>query len=185
MKRIILGLALLTACGDNTLGPPIVYTDPSGGALRLVGDPATTSHEIVLDLVVGDQTLTGFSVGFDLPLDVTKVKLAGFTPGAALDPGPAPLAAQAAMPTTGPLASLLVTGQSEKASRPGAADTLLAPGTVLYTITLDLIDGASPGLVFDGTVTGFRLPSGGLRNRAGLTIVEPKNVAIGKLEVMR
>ena len=182
MRRALFGLALLTACGDN-LGPPIAYSDPSGGALRLVKDSATTARELVLDFVVGDQPLTGFSVGFDLPLDSTKVTLAKFAPGTALDPGPAPLAAQAAIPDSGPLKGMLVTGQSEKADRPGAADTLLAPGTVLYVISLDLVDGASPGVVVDGTASGFRLPSGGLRDRAGMTIVEPKDVAIGKLEV--
>ena len=116
MKRALVGLAMLAACGDNIPGPPIAYTDPSGGVLRLVKDRTTTAHTVVLDLIVGDQPLTGFSAGFDLPLDTTKVTLIAFTPGTALDPGPAPLAAQGVMPSSGPLAGMLVTGQSEKAA---------------------------------------------------------------------
>ena len=131
-NRAILGLFLLAACGDNLPGAPIVYTDPSGGLLRLVKDPSSSQNHMLLDLVVGDQSLTGFSVGFDLPLDTTKVTLAGFTPGTALDAGPVPLAAQAVIPSSGPLKDMLVTGQSEKANRASAADAVLPPATVLY-----------------------------------------------------
>ena len=49
-------------------------------------------------------------------------------------------------------------------------------------LTLELTPrGAKSGIVFDGTKAGFVLPSGGLRNRAGLTVVDPSGVAIGKL----
>ncbi len=185
-----LGVAFATtavACGDNAEPPPpIVYTDPpAGGLLRLVKDKATTSKSIVLDLVVGDQPLTGYSVGFNLPIDRSKVKLAGFTPGKALDAGSAPAAAMAALPAVGPLKDNLVTAQSQKASGTGAVatDTVLAPGTVLYTLQLDLIPQVQIGVVFDGTAAGFTLPSGGLRNRAGTTVVTPSQVSIGRLEV--
>jgi hypothetical protein len=180
----------LAACGDDLAAPPpIVYTDPSaGGKLRLIKDPKTTAKEIVLDLVVGDAPLTGYSVGFDLPLDRSKVTLAGFTPGTALKAGVSPVvAAMAKIPSVGPLKNVLVTAQSQKASGDGAVttDTTLSPGTVLYTITLDLVIDTPVGIVFDGTAPGFVLPSGGMRDRKGQTVVEAKDVAIGKLEVVQ
>jgi len=173
-------------CGDNLEAPPpIVYTDPGAGKLRLIKDEQTTRTEIVLDLVVGDAPLTGYSAGFDLPLDASKVGFGGFTPGTALPAGTAPIAAMGTIPRTGPMKDMLVTGQSQKASGDGAVttDTTLAPGAVLYTIRLDLLDGASIGVVFDGTASDFVLPSGGLRDRAGNAVVDAKDVAIGKLEV--
>ena len=45
--------------------------------------------------------------------------------------------------------------------------------------------GAPSGVIFDGTAAGFALPSGGMRTRAGTTVVAPADVAIGKLEVNR
>ena len=183
MKHMILALALVAACGDN-LPAPLAYTDPSGGKLRLVRDGKSSAKEIVLDLVVGKEPLAGYSVGFDLPLDDTRVTFGGFTPGTALDPGPAPVAAMGALPDAGPLAHMLVTAQSHKATA-NDADTTLAPGTVLYSVTLDLVAGAPKGIVFDGTATGFVLPSGGMRDRSGTAVVEPADVAIGKLVVNR
>jgi hypothetical protein len=114
------------------------------------------------------------------------VTFGGFTPGTALQPGSAPVAAQALVPASGPLAGMLVAAQSQKATGPGAVptDTALAPGSVLFTVKLELVPGAAPGVVFDGTAAGFVLPSGGLRDRAGLTVVEAKDVAIGKLSVI-
>jgi hypothetical protein len=178
-----LALVLLAACGGDDA--PLAYSDPSGGALRLIKNKKTTSKSVVLDLVVGDQPLTGYATGFDLPLDATKVTLAWFEPKTALDPGSDPVAAQAVVPETGPLAGMLVTALSQKAEGTGAVptDTALAPKTVLFTLQLDLIEGAGAGIVFDGTSADFVLPSGGLRDRAGLTVVEPTGVAIGKLEV--
>jgi hypothetical protein len=38
-------------------------------------------------------------------------------------------------------------------------------------------------VVFDGTATGFVLPSGGLRNKAGMSVVDASQVKIGKLEL--
>jgi hypothetical protein len=40
-------------------------------------------------------------------------------------------------------------------------------------------------VVFDGTAAGFVLPSGGMRDRTGSAVVEPADVAIGKLVVNR
>jgi hypothetical protein len=192
MKPLVVILMFGVACGDN-LKPaepqgPIRYTDPSGGKLRLIQSVSSppTSNTIVLDLVVGDQPLTGYSVGFDLPIDDTQVKLDSFTPGTALNPGTAPVAATGLLQATGTLAHQLVTAQSQKASGPGAVvtDTALPAGTVLYSFELGINSGAS-GTVFDGTAAGFLLPSGGMRDRAGTTVVAPKDVAIGKLVLAR
>ncbi len=192
MNRSSLVLALtitlgLAACGDND-SPPLGYTDPDAGALRLVKNyDQTTVDELALDLVVGSSPLTGYSVGFDLPIPGRQVRLAGFDPGHALEAGRAPVAARAALPARGPLADVLVTAQSQKAGGEGAVptDTTLAPGAVLYTIHLARAHGAPVGVVFDGTASDFVLPSGGMRNRAGETVVEAKDVAIGKLEILR
>ena len=181
---VSLGLA---ACGDNER-PPIDYTDPKGGVLRLVkNNHETTADEIVLDLVVGSQPVTGYSVGFDLPIPGHQVQLTGFEPGHALEAGKTPVAARAVIPSSGPLANILVTGQSQKAAGEGAVatDTVLAPKSVLYTIHLARVPGAAVGVVFDGTASDFVLPSGGLRDRAGTTVVEAKDVAIGKLEILK
>jgi hypothetical protein len=177
----------VAACGDNS-PPPLAYSNPGNGKLRLVrNDAVSRDTVVVLDLIVGDQPLTGYSVGFDLPLDDTRVELGGFTAGSALDPGTAPPASLAKLPTTGPLAHQLVTAQSHKASGGGAVstDTKLAAGALLYSIELDLIADAKSGVVFDGTAAGFALPSGGMRDRSGTTVVAPADVAIGKLFVTR
>jgi hypothetical protein len=186
------------AAVDNLVGSPVVftsqhgpfkltYTDPTGGKLRLVKNAASTATTAVLDLVVGADAVTGYSTGFNLPIDVSKVKLEGQTPGTALNPGSAPVAALATLPTSGPLAGVLVSAQSQKASGTGAvaADTALAAGAVLYTIKLDLLDNSAPGIVFDGTASGFALKSGGLRSKTGTAVVAPADVAIGKLEVLQ
>ena len=209
MKRLapVLIAFMLAACGggggggggdggDDDLRPPppsdthnpLDYvTPPAGGKLRLVKNrDASTLTSVMLDLIVGDQPLTGYSTGFNLPLAPNLVKLTAFTPGTALDPGSAPVAAQALVPSIGPLAGMLVAAQSQKSAGTGAidTDTQLAPGAVLFSVQFDLIAGAPPGsAVFDGTAAGFALPSGGLRDRAGLTVVQPQEIAIGKLEV--
>jgi hypothetical protein len=174
--------AAAAACGGD---PQLAYTDPTGGALRLVKNPGSNTKAMVLDFVVGDAPLTGYSTGFDLPLDITKVKLGPSTPGTVLNPGSAPVAASVAMPSDGPLRGVLVVGLSQKATGTGAVatDTTLPPGTVLYTVELDAIEPRHDGVVFDGTATNFVLPSGGLRNKAGMTVVGASQVKIGKLEL--
>jgi hypothetical protein len=184
MNRLLLLGALAAAaaaCGD----PQLTYRDPTGGALRLVKNPKSTGKAMVLDFVVGDTPLTGYSTGFDLPLDTTKVTLGPSTPGTVLSPGSAPVAASATMPGDGPLHGMLVVGLSQKATGAGAVvtDTALPPATVLYTVELDAVEPRQDGVVFDGTAKGFVLPSGGLRNRAGMTVVDASQVAIGKLEL--
>lgn len=173
--------AAAAACGD----PELSYTDPTGGALRLVKNSRSSGKAVVLDFVVGDNPLTGYSTGFDLPLDTTRVALGPTAPGTVLSPGSAPVAASATMPGDGPLRGMLVVGLSQKATGTGAVatDTALPPRTVLYTIELDAIEPRHDGVVFDGTAKGFVLPSGGLRNKAGATVVDASQVAIGKLEL--
>jgi hypothetical protein len=188
VRSILLALVACAACGDNAAAP-ITYTDPGAGALRLIHDTQTSKSPltaVVLDLVVGDQPLTGYSVGFDLPLDDSRVTLGDFVPGTTLSAGTAPVAAIAQLPSSGPLAHQLVTAQSQKASGTGAVatDTTLAPGSVLFSVELDLVHGAPAGVIFDGTIAGFALASGGMRDRTGTTVVDPKDVAIGRLEVM-
>jgi hypothetical protein len=184
--RALLLLTLVVGCGDNH-GTGFDYDNPSGGKLRLIRSKTLpkVENEIALDFVVGDQPLTGYSVGFNLPVGHRLVRFVELLPGTALDPGSAPAAAHGAVPLDGPLADTLVTGLSQKASGPGAvaADTTLAPGSVLYSIRLQKISSAPEGVVFDGTAAGFILPSGGMRDRTGTTVVEPTDVAIGKLEI--
>lgn len=181
-------LVPLAACGDNEK-PLLDYENPpAGGALRLVKSKTKpkTETEVVLDLVVGAAPLTGYSVGFNLPVAHGTVRLTSFVAGTALDPGTSPPAAQGIQPSRGPLADHVVTGLSQKASGPGAVatDATLPAGAVLYTIHLEAVGGGD-GVVVDGTAEGFLLPSGGMRDRAGTTVVEAKDVAIGKLEVNR
>lgn len=189
MKRIVLivalGMVVLAACGDNDKGNLVYKDPPAGGALRLVRDKSSTNAKAVLNLVVGDGALTGYTTGFDLPLDATKVALGNFTPFTALDPGSAPQAASASIPADGPLANNLVVGLSQKSSGTGAiaTDTTLAPGTKLLQLELDRSEPIMAGVVFDGTAPDFALPSGGLRDRAGNTVVDQTGVAIGKLYI--
>jgi len=177
--------AAAPACGDSPASQ-LSYTDPpAGGALRLVKNPVSTTKAIVLDFVVGDAALTGYATGFDLPLDAAKVTLGPFTPGKVLNPGTAPVAASAKLPSQGPLRGTLVVGVSQKAAGGGAVatDTALPPGTVLLTVQLDAVEPLQGGVVFDGTAKGFALTSGGLRTKAGMAVVDASQVKIGKLEL--
>jgi hypothetical protein len=187
LLTIVLAAAAVAGCGDN-ITAPLTYKDPpKGGLLRLVKDGKATGEKMLLDLVVGDQQLVGYATGFDLPLDATKVTLAAFAPGTALDPGGAPQAAGAGMPADGPLASMLVVALSQKAAGAGAVptDATLAPGAVLLQIELDRAEPITPGLVFDGLDSNFHLPSGGLRDRSGMTVVDETQVSIGRLEIAK
>jgi len=170
----------------------LAYTDPAAaGKLRLVKRPDATDSSVTLELLVAPGVIvSAYSAGFNLPLDPSKVGLDGaapMQPGKALDPGSEPVAALSVLPTSGPLKGVLVTGQSQKAAGPGAVftDTKLTEGAVLYSIKLNLLPGATPGPVFDGTAPGFGLRSGGLRDRQGTAVVQASELAIGKLEVVK
>lgn len=181
----VLAALALGACGDN-IPSGLVYTDPPGGkALRLVRNSSSSGNHLVLDFIVGDNALTGYSTGFDLPVAERTVVLSSFLPGKALDPGSAPVAARGVLATSGAFANELVVGVSQKAAGAGAVpdDTELAPKAVLFTLELDVAGNARSAIVFDGTAADFQLPSGGLRSKVGLTVVEPADVGIGKLEL--
>jgi hypothetical protein len=161
----------------------LVYTDPISGKLRLLRNPASTDTLLVLDLVAAEN-LTGYGVGFNLPLDITRVRLDSLVPGAALPAGSNPVAAKAALPTSGPMQGILTSGQSPKASGPGAVttDTAVPAGSVLYTLRLYL-SSASPGLVFDGANLGSSF-NAAMRDKLGSDVVRRNEFGIGRLEVL-
>lgn len=168
----------------------LAYTDPTTGIVRLVRNAAaSTETTVVLDLVaVAAPALPVYAAGFNLPLDVTRATLDPAKPFVlpeklALDPGSAPKAAMASLPSSGPLANHLVTVLSQKATGAGAVatDTAITAGAVLYSIRLTLQPEGAPGVVFDGATP---IKSGGLLNKAGAAVVSPKDVGIGRLEVV-
>ena len=132
-------------------------------------------------------SVTGYSVGMNLPFDLAKVSPGAtpMAPGTALDPGQAPQAFKAVARPTGPLANLLVSGLSQKAAGAGAqaADKVLNPGDVLYTLRIEQKAGAATGVVFDGASPEARFRAA-LRNKAGDDVVTQADFAIGKLEVL-
>lgn len=167
------------------------YTDPTTGVVRLVRNTALNDGAVVLDFVASQAPAAAvYTAGFNLPLDATKVALDAsksfvLPTSLALDPGSAPRAAMAALPSSGPLAGNLVTVLSQKATGAGAVltDTSITAGAVLYSIVLTLRPDGAPGLVFDG-IRAPAISSGGLLNKAGEAVVLLKDVGIGKLEVV-
>ncbi|HEY8206637.1 MAG TPA: hypothetical protein VIG99_04085 [Myxococcaceae bacterium] len=182
------GLTAATSNAFNitTTGSALTYTDPPlGGKIRLVRDAASTATTVVLDLVA-EVPLTGFHVGFNLPLDTTRVQANATlqTPGTALPAGAAPIAAKAVLPAAGPLANVLVSGQSQKAAGAGAtpANSAVPAGAVFYTLRLDLKAGATTGVVFDGAALGLQF-AGTMRDRAGTDVAVSTDFRIGRLDV--
>lgn len=175
----------LAACGGGD-DSRFSYSGPDGGDLRLVKKSAS-EDSITLDFVVGSTAKSGYSTGLTLPVDASLVTLSEFKPGTALDPGSAPAAAAGQLMEAGPLAGSLVLAVSQKAAGEGAVDgnASLAPGAVLFSITLKVKEGATEGVVFDGTASEFLLPSGGLRDRVGLMTVPVTGVEIGRLELKK
>lgn len=180
----LLGCALV-ACGGGD-DSRFSYSAPDDGALRLV-KKSSTEESITLDFVVSGAAKNGYSTGLTLPVDASLVTLAKFEPGTALDPGSAPAAAAGQLVEAGALAGSLVLAVSQKAAGPGAVEgnAELAPGAVLFSITLAVKEGATEGVVFDGTAADFALPSGGLRDRVGLMTVPVSGVEIGRLELKK
>src|SRR6185295_4778880 len=167
-------------------GSALTYTDPpAGGKIRLVRDAASTPTTVVLDLVAA-VPLTGFEVGFNLPLDANRVQANPVlqTPGTALPAGLPPIAAKAVLPGTGPLANVLVSGQSQKAAGAGAApaSSSVPAGAVFYQLRLDMRPGALAGVVFDGAALG-PLFMGQMRDRAGTDVAVSTDFRIGRLDV--
>jgi hypothetical protein len=161
----------------------LVYTNPASGRIRLLRNPASTNTLLVLDLVASEN-LTGYGVGFNLPVDINRVRLDSMVPGAALPAGSNPVAAKAALPISGPMQGILTSVQSQKAAGTGAVstDTAVPTGSVLYTLRLSLAS-ASPGLVFDGASLGTAF-NAAMRDKLGNDIVRRNEFGIGRLEVL-
>jgi hypothetical protein len=161
----------------------LVYTNPASGRLRLVRNPASTGTLLVLDLIAAE-TLTGYGVGFNLPVVPSAVRLNSMAPGIALPAGSNPAAAMAALPSSGPLQGILTSAQSQKASGSGAVptDTLVPIGSVLYTLRLDLLS-ATPGVVFDGASLSPAF-NAAMRDKLGNDVVRRGEFGIGRLEVV-
>jgi hypothetical protein len=161
----------------------LVYTNPASGRIRLVRNPASTDTLLVLDLIAAE-TLTGYGVGFNLPVVPNAVRLNSMVPGIALPAGSNPAAAKAALPSSGPLQGILTSAQSQKASGSGAVptDTLVPIGSVLYTLRLDLLS-ATPGVVFDGAALSPAF-NAAMRDKLGNDVVRRGEFGIGRLEVV-
>ncbi|MFL5358662.1 beta strand repeat-containing protein [Archangium sp.] len=164
----------------------LVYTNPAGGKVSLQRNPAaSTDTRVVLDLVAMEN-LTGYGVGFNLPVDTSRALLnpAGLMAGGILNPGSNPAAVMAVLPTSGPMAGVLSSAQSQKASGEGSVttDTFIPAGSVLYSVQIDLAGSATPGVVFDGTTLPAAF-NGALRDRQGNNVVSRNEFAIGRLEI--
>ena len=171
----------------NVYAAQLAYTDPAGGRIRLVRNPASTNTRLVLD-VVAIEELSGYGAGFNLPLDATRVKLAAegaITAGGILSTGTGVAAVAAALPDSGPLAGVLTSGISQKAGGAGsvATDTVITAGSVLYQLSFELAPGATPGVVFDGSSLDSRF-KGLLRNKVGDDVVGSNDFGIGRLEIL-
>jgi hypothetical protein len=123
-------------------------------------------------------------VGFNLPVDINRVRLDSMVPGATLPAGSNPVAAKAALPLSGPMQGILTSVQSQKASGTGAVstDSPVPAGSVLYTLRLSLAS-ASPGLVFDGASLGATF-NAAMRDKLGNDVVRRNEFGIGRLDVL-
>ena len=148
---------------------------------------ASSATTLALDLVAAASLPAVYGAALNLPVDATRVALNATTPIAsgALDPGSAPAASKATLPTTGPLAGVVVAALSQKAAGTGAkaTDTALAAGQVLFTIKIDLKTGGAVGVAFDGAALGTRYRAT-VRDRQGHEVVAQSEFAVGKLEVL-
>lgn len=170
----------------DVYGATLAYTDPAAGRIRVLRNPASTNTRLVLDVVAVEE-LVGYGVGFNLPLDATKVRLpaqGAITAGAILSAGSSVPALAAALPDSGPMAGVLTSGISQKAAGSGAVatDTTITAGSVLYQLALELRPGAEPGVVFDGASLGNAF-KGLLRNKLGDDVVGSSGFGIGRLEI--
>jgi hypothetical protein len=170
----------------NVYSASLAYTDPASGRIRLMRNPSSTDARLVLDVVAAEE-LSGYGVGFNLPVDTKKVRLAAqgaITAGAILSVGASVPAVAVALPSSGPMAGVLTSGISQKASGSGAvaADTTIPAGSVLYQLALELTPGAEAGVVFDGANLGGAF-KGLLRNKLGDDVVGSSGFGIGRLEI--
>lgn len=176
----------LTASEDTTVaaGPAFYYVPPTTGKIRLLPNLSQSTPTLAVLELTAMVDLSGYFVGFDVAIDPTKLApdASLMTPGTVLNPGSAPAAVGAAIPAKGPLANVLVTGISQKATGGGAVatDATIHAGDVLYTIKLPLKAGAAGGTIMDGTVAKNKIRAG-LRNKVGTEVVGVADFRIGKL----
>ena len=176
----------LTASADTMVvaGPAYYYVPPMTGKIRLLPNLTQSTPTLAVLELTAMVDLTGYYVGFDVAIDPTQVApdASLMTAGTVLNPGTNPPAIGAAIPTAGPLAKVLVTGISQKASGSGAvpSDATIHAGDVFYTIKLPLKPGAAGGVILDGTVAK-NVVRAGLRNKAGSEVVGVADFGIGKL----
>jgi len=161
----------------------LVYISPSTitAALALVPDTAVSNAgHLVLNLVAV-APLTGYSAGFNIPADSTRVTVMQIAKGNSLNPGNAPAAIAAALPGTGPLANVLTSGVSQKAAGAGsvAGNATVAVGQILYTLVLRPTSTV-PGTVFDGSLPGVRAA---VRDSDGIEVLTQADFAIGRLDL--
>lgn len=174
-------------------GTSLVYNAPPAGGgetLRLVRDASSSTTRVVLRLEAAqDLALDGLAL--NLPFDgatpgsrdgIARVALSSPTVFGGVDftTGSATPAAVSALPTTGPLAGILILGMAQKPAAVSGltGDSPIGAGTPLAIFTLDLLPAGGTGPVFDGTTgDGFRLR---MRTRAGDV---QGTVAVGRLEV--
>jgi hypothetical protein len=179
---------VVTATTIAPESPQLVYTDPpAGGKIRLVRDAQRSTSSALALKLVANADLTGYFVGFNLPVASGKVQLGSPAISAerdALDPGQSPQALGAVIPTNGLLANVLVTGMSQKAAGAGAApnDARILSGQIFYTIWLRPSGNAAPGVVFSGNALGHRFRAA-LRDRLGNEIASQSDFAIGTLAI--
>jgi hypothetical protein len=179
---------VVTATTTTPQSPQLVYTDPPpGGKIRLVRDAQRSTPSALALKLVANADLTGYFVGFNLPVASGKVQLGSPAISAerdALEPGQSPQALAAVIPTNGLLANVLVTGMSQKAAGAGAVpnDARISSGQVFYTIWLRPSGNAAAGVVFSGNALGNRFRAA-LRDRLGNEIASQSDFAIGTLAI--
>jgi hypothetical protein len=164
----------------------VQYDDPPpGGKLRLVRNAASTATHLVLDLQVGSSALSGFGIALTLPMDpamVTFVPATGLVLNSSvLDAGSSAATAAAAVPSAGPLQSMLVVGVARKKQAATDGDVTLAAGATMFSIVIDL-NGSSPGLIFSGSNLGTAARAA-LLNKAGAEVASIAEFAIGDLSL--
>lgn len=184
------GLAGATSASfDATAGRPVfAYAAPVGGRVALRLSPASTDTVAVLDLVAV-QPFAAYSAALNLPIDASRAGAGAplFVEGDALALGSGVIAAGAALPASGPLAGVVVSGASQKAGGSGAAPTnaSVAAGAVLYSLRLEASPLATAGVVFDGaSLAGDRRFRAAVRDRLGTEVIAARDFAVGRLEIV-